>query len=105
VAKIIHIPTSLLNRDFTFTSEVERFSQEGGWHFVRVPPKYTELTRDFSDRGLVAITATVGKSTWKTSLLPYGDGTHFLALSSTIRKKEKISHGDEVSVVFRLRER
>lgn len=60
---------------FTVTGEVEIFPQEGGWMFVRVPKGYTEETRHMAERGLVAITAAAGDTSWDTSLLPMGDGT------------------------------
>lgn len=75
---------------FPVNGKVELFPQKGDWHFVRVPTTYTEMTRDLSERGLVAITIRLGSSTWKTSLLPMGDGTHFIALPAKIRKKERV---------------
>lgn len=90
---------------FQVSGTVELFPQKGGWYYVRVPKKYTEQTKDLADRGLVAITATVGKSTWKTSLLPYGDGTQFVALPEKVRKAENITVGDKIKLTFTLRER
>lgn len=87
------------------TGRVELFPQKGGWYYIRVPKKYSELTKDWTDRGLVAISATVRKTSWKTSLLPYGDGTHFIALSAKIRKAENIHLGDTIQISFQLRER
>lgn len=85
--------------------EVELFPQQGGWHYVRVPKSITEDLKDLADRGLIAITARVGKTSWQTSLLPMGDGTHFIALSAKVRKAQNISLGDSVEVAFRLRDR
>ena len=75
-----------VDKIFTISGKVELFPQKGGWYFVRVPKKYTEMTKDLTDRDLVAITASVGDSYWDTSLFPMGDGTHFIALSAKIRK-------------------
>jgi hypothetical protein len=58
-----------------------------------------------ADRGLIAITATVGKISWPTSLLPYGDKTHFIALPAKVRKANDIKLDDEISVEFEMRER
>lgn len=90
---------------FPVRGRVELFPQKGGWYFIQVPKKYSEITRDVSDRGLVAITATLGNSTWKTSLLPMGDGTHFIALPAKVRKKEKIEVDQSIHMSFVLRER
>jgi hypothetical protein len=48
---------------------------------------------------------SIGNSSWNTSLLPYGDNTHFIALPKKIRVKEKIFLGDIIEVKFDLRER
>lgn len=90
---------------FQTTGKVELFPQKGGWAYVRVPKKYTELTKHLADRGLVAITATVGKTTWNTSLLPLGDGTQFIALNMKVRGEEKIKIGDTIKISFVLRKR
>ena len=95
----------MLTETFTVTGEVELFPQKGGWHYIRVPEDYTDLTKDYADRGLVAITATVGETSWDTSLLPMGDGTLFIALNAKVRKSEKIDLGDTIDISFKLRQR
>jgi predicted pyridoxine 5'-phosphate oxidase superfamily flavin-nucleotide-binding protein len=92
-------------KHFPVKGKVEIFPQEGGWVFVRVPDQYTEMTRGHADRGLVAITAKSGTTTWNTSLMPMGDGTHFIALSAKVRRAENIRVGDTISLSFRLRAR
>ena len=90
---------------FKVKGKVELFPQAGGWHYVKIPKEYTKITKDLADRGLVAITATLGKTTWDTSLLPMGDGTQFIALSAKVRKAENISLGDDIELTFKLRGR
>lgn len=90
---------------FNFSGKVELFPQAGGWHYVSVPNRYTEITRSLADRGLVAITATVGKTSWNTSLLPMGDGTQFIALPAKVRQTENITLGKSINLVFVPRER
>jgi len=89
----------------TFTAKVERFDCNMGWHYVSVPADLCEPLKVFADRGLIAVTATVGSSSWPTSLLPMGDGTHFVALAAKIRKQEGIELGDEIEMSFELRQR
>ncbi|MEM7332373.1 MAG: DUF1905 domain-containing protein [Chloroflexota bacterium] len=84
---------------------VEIFPQEGGWVYIQSPLNYSDLFKPFEERGLVAITANVGQSSWKTSLLPKGDGSHFIALPKKIRQKEQIQVGDQLRVKFKLRYR
>lgn len=94
-----------MSQMYTFKGRVELFPQDNGWHYVSVPSKLSKPLESLADRGLIAVGATVGTSSWPTSLLPMGDGTHFIALPAKVRKKESIALGDTVKVNFALRER
>ena len=89
----------------SFVAKVVLFEKEKGWHYVAVPTELSLPLGHLSDRGLIAVTATVGGSSWPTSLLPMGDGTHFIALPAKVRSKEKITLGDEVKVSYEVRKR
>jgi hypothetical protein len=89
---------------FTVSDRVRLFDRPGGWHFVPVPQEYSEELADLSDRGLIPIRATVGETSWNTSLLPMGDGSHFVALSKPVRKAEDLELGDRVKLTFTPRE-
>ncbi|HYN31946.1 MAG TPA: DUF1905 domain-containing protein [Ilumatobacteraceae bacterium] len=91
--------------EYMVTGEVELFPQEGGWFFVRVPRWISDELDDMADRGLIAIRATIGDSTWDTSLLPMGDGTKFIALNARVRKVNVLALGDHLTVRFSLRDR
>jgi len=90
----------------TFVAKIECFEMPGGWHYVPVP---TELSAPLEflaiNFGFIAITAKVGNSSWQTSLLPKGDGTHFIALPAKVRSKEKLSYGAEIEISFEPRVR
>lgn len=60
---------------------------------------------DRAERGLVAIAATLGATTWNTSLMPMGDGTQFIPLPRKVRKAERCEIGDAITVSFVLRSR
>ncbi len=92
-------------KGFPVKGEVKIFPVDNPWIYVSVPKKYTEETRHLADRGLVAITATLGKSTWKTSLMPMGDGTQFISLPAKVRKSENIELGEHIKLSFTLRKR
>ena len=92
-------------KTYTFKGKVDLFERNMGWHFVSVPSELSKPLEHLADRGLIAITASVGKSSWETSLLPMGDGTHFIALPAKVRTKEKLSRGDDIEVSFNIRER
>ena len=86
---------------YTIQSNVKLFPQEGGWHFIAVPQKIIKELRVFATRGLIPVTATIGKSTWRTSLMPEtGGSTYFIPLNAKIRKQESLAAGDRVTVTF-----
>ena len=88
----------------TFTAEIEHCGMEGGWHIVPVPKELSEPYRPLAiNFGFIPIVAKVGNSSWQTSLLPSGDGTHFIALPAKVRKAENLSLGSTVSLSFEPR--
>lgn len=94
-----------MRKKYTIRGKVRRFPQKGGWHYVLVPKRLTEITKKskVTAWGLLPIEAELGSSKWKTSLLPMGDGTLFIALKAQVRKREKIELGDTVSLTFCLK--
>jgi len=89
----------------TFVAKVELFEREKGWYYVSVPAELSKPLEYLADRGLIAVTAKVGNTSWSTSLLPMGDGTHFLALPAKVRSKEKLSLGEAACISFETRTR
>ena len=76
------------------------------WLYVSVSMELSAPPKIFATNfGPIAITAKVGGSSRPTSLMPMGDGTHFIALPAKVRKKEKLSLGAETQISFELRER
>jgi hypothetical protein len=70
-----------------------------------VPTDISKPLEHLADRGLIAVTAKIGKSSWPTSLLPMGDGTHFIPLPEKVRRKEKLLIGSIIEVSFEIRTR
>jgi hypothetical protein len=87
---------------FTESATVEIFPQKGGWVYIRVPEKYSELGKDRADRGLIPIIASVEDYSWKTSLLPMGDKTHFIPLNAKVRKLKNIKVGGKLKFSFKF---
>ena len=75
------------------------------WWFVPVPEEksqpYKPLANNF---GFIPVTLKIGKSSWSSSLLPSGDGTHCIAVPAKIRKAENIQIDDKITVEFEIRE-
>jgi len=91
--------------DYTFTAKVELFEREKGWHYISVPSELSKPLEHLADRGLIAITAKAGNSSWPTSLLPMGDGTHFIALPAKVRSKENLLLNEQITISFETRMR
>jgi len=92
-------------KQYHVSGTVKIFPLVNPWIYVGVPKKHTEETRRFARRGLVPITVKLGKSSWETSLLPKGDGTHFIALNAKVRKDENIEIGNRVKLTYWTRTR
>lgn len=79
------------------------------WHFVSITDKPAGLLRKSQEGkkrvgwGSIKVRATIGKSTWDTSVFPEkGSQAYLLPVKAGIRKSESIQSGDTVSVVLEL---
>lgn len=76
----------------------------GAWHFVHVDKKVSDEIKEKTKAkrrgfGSVKVKATIGKSSWETSLFPSArDGVYLLPIKASIRKQEGIFEGDTVAV-------
>lgn len=82
---------------------VELFLQPGGWFYIAVPRWISDELSHLAARGLIPVKARVGATSWKTSLLPKGDGSHFIALNAEVRKTNHIDMGDRITITFQPR--
>ena len=80
------------------------YQGKGAWYFVTLPRDESEQIKFFAGHisggfGSIPVIATIGKTSWKTSIFPYKKaGGYILPLKAEIRKKEKIVEGSEVVV-------
>ena len=94
---------------FTFTAELWKYSGESAWHFISLPADVSArikfLQQDRRGFGSVRVLATVGKSQFETSVFPDSkSGCYLLPVKASIRKAEKIGHGDHVVCLIELRD-
>lgn len=82
----------------SFSGTVRQFTGAAAWIFVEVPHEILPPDISVGAWGFIAVHATVGSSTWKTSIMPMKDDKKFIALKKAIRDQEKISVGDIVEV-------
>lgn len=79
------------------------------WHFVSLTDETARKianTQEGKKRigwGSVKVRATIGKTTWETSVFPEkGSRSFVLPLKASVRKAEDISSGDTVAVTLTL---
>lgn len=77
----------------------------GSWHFITLPPKQArEIKASQRGRrkgwGSVPVIATIGKTTWKTSVFPDGASSYVLPVKAEVRKREDLREG--MTFVVRL---
>ncbi len=82
-------------------------SGDGAWHFVRLPDEAADeikaITEGAPRRGFgsVRVEATVGPSTWRTSIFP-GQDAYVLPMKKDVRAEAGVEEGDDVDVDLRL---
>jgi hypothetical protein len=85
----------------TFSATIEKVPGEGGWHIIRLPDDMLlKLRAAAGKNGNVPILATLGKTTWPTTIMSMGEQRWFFAVSAPVRKAEGLSEGDNVTVLM-----
>jgi len=77
------------------------------WIFVSLPTDAAQEIREAADGprrgfGSLRVRATVGGSTWLTSIFPSGGGGYVLPVKRAVRTKERIDVGDVATVTVEL---
>lgn len=95
---------------YSFNAKVWLTEGFGGWYFANVPK---DISQEIKDRfssvvrrgfGSLRVTATVGKTSWNTSIFPSKEGYYLLAIKAEVRKQENIQEDDEIMLTLELRE-
>ncbi len=90
-------------KNLVVTGEVWLYPGLAGWHFVTLDKALSAKIKEVYKKGFVKIEATVGGSTWNTSLFPHAQSkAYLLCIKNQIRKKEGIFEGDTVKVAIRF---
>lgn len=79
---------------------------KAAWHFITVPEDISHSLRFFAGTtngfGSIRVRVRIGESRWETSVFPdKKSGCFFLPVKAAIRKAERITTGDKVSVELR----
>jgi hypothetical protein len=86
----------------TFTGTLER-DKDGTWWYIHVPKHIRDQLKHHEKRGTIAVSATIGSTTWPASLLPWADGSAQITVNKTIRNKEALTLGQELQVLIEPR--
>lgn len=80
-----------------------------GWTFVSLPPEESEHIRELTGGrsrpgfGSVRVRATVGHTSWRTSIFPdSARQTYVLPIKKAVRAAERIDAGDSATVTVEL---
>lgn len=84
---------------YRYEGVLERFEGKGGWHYVSFPYNVAE---EFGKRVSVRVQCTFNGLAVDRSLMPKGDGTHMLVLSTDMRRKAGLRVGNRVDVTVIL---
>ncbi len=80
-----------------------------GWHFISVPLDISnDIKQHFGDRkrgwGSLPVIATIGKTSWNTSIFPDKKAAgYLLPLKADVRKKEGIVADSTISLLLEIR--
>lgn len=91
---------------FEFDAEVWRWeARTEEWGFVSVPQELSDEIREYADGfgrrgfGAVRVEATIGSTTWRTSIFPgHSGGPYALPLKRAVRHAESLGIGDPAHV-------
>ena len=96
-------------RDLTVTSHPWLWKGEGAgrWYFLTIPEEQCDpirAVRFANPRGFgsVRVEASIGDVAWRTSVFPLNTGGYLLPIKAEVRKRARISAGDEVTVDLTL---
>ena len=92
---------------FAFDAELWEWDAQGGWYFVTVPGPESDDIRILAGPprgfGSVRVEATIGDTTWRTSVFPDSkSGCFVLPVKRAVRRAEGVDEGDTCRVSLRL---
>ncbi|ATX81140.1 protein of unknown function (DUF1905) [Mariprofundus ferrinatatus] len=93
---------------YRITAALWLYQGKAAWHFLTLPKAESDEIRFFSrDKrsawGSLRVTATIGDTTWNTSLFPDSKlGAYVLPVKAEVRRRENIGAGDMVTVALEI---
>lgn len=93
--------------EFTIVGKIWLWSGEAAWHFFTIPKSTSQEIKAISSHlrrgfGSVRVSATIGKTKWKTSIFPTKEGEYLLPIKAQVRKVENLHEGTKTRVTIML---
>lgn len=86
-----------------------RYPEPGGWYFVELSDEISEQLRKLTvfeakkvGLNYIKVRATIGHTSWSTTLFPQKNGPYLIAIKESVRKKEGIIDGHIVRIECEL---
>lgn len=83
----------------SFTTIILKPDGVGTWHYADIP---LNVEKEFGKKGRVPVKATLNGHSFTGSLMPHGNGGHFLVIGKEIRDKAGVQVGDTVELTVEL---
>jgi len=80
-----------------FEAVLEKPDAAGTWTYFTVPFKVEEV---FETKAQVKVAGTINDVPFRSSLIPHGDGVHYMVVNKGIRERAGVGRGDVVKVVM-----
>jgi hypothetical protein len=96
--------------NYTVKTNLWKWSGDGAWYFLTIPSHYYQEIKMVTGSikkgfGSVRVEASIGKSTWLTSIFPdTKSNTYLLPVKKSIRLAEGLEDGDLTIVELSLRD-
>lgn len=84
-----------MSKVFNFKAKLQRPEGVGTWHYVDAP---IDAKKEFGLKGKVPVCGKVKDIEFNSTLIPRGNGEHYLLLDKTIRLQAKIAVGDSIAI-------
>ena len=89
---------------YRFESQVRRWEAHvrDDWFLIELPLDVSAEIHEWADArprsgfGAVKVRATLGDTSWSTSIFPGGDGAYSLVLNGRVRRAEGVEPGETV---------
>ncbi len=81
----------------TFRAKLERPEGIGTWTYLTVP---SNAAKEYGGQGQIKVKGTINRLPYRSTLLPHGNGKHFLIVKREIRDQISATAGDPVDVTM-----